>query len=257
MSQLIAGMGKWDFTNLNSSMPEFMHMEPFKFKINAESKKVESKKQVGGQIVRAGSKILEKNYTLQFTVEAASYTVMQLAAGKKSAKVDAVLPEVRYQTAPTSGATEIVDTDLGAALGVQVFVIESGTWGAEGPLTLLATGTPAAGQFKVDAASNKIILNAAQAGAPIAYRIMKQYLQIDSIGVDELAKSLTRFSFSGIRYTDTGEFYKIVIPRMNLAKLPSITADEVGSYDFEYDLAVAPGYTTAYQEYLMPVGYVA
>jgi hypothetical protein len=255
MSQLIAGIGKWDFTNLNSNLPEFFHMEPLKFKINADTKKVESKKQVNGQIVRAGSKILEKYYTMQFTVEAASYTVMQIAAGKKSAKVDAVLPEVRYRNVPSTGVFEIVDPDLGAALSVQAFVIESGAWGAEGPLTLLATGVPVAGQFRVDATNNKLIFAAAQAGAPIAYRLTKTYLQIDSIGVDALAKSLTRFSFSGLRYTDTNELYKIVIPRMNLSKFPSLIGDDVASYEFEYDLAVAPGFTTEYQEYLMPVGY--
>jgi hypothetical protein len=255
MSQLISGAGRFDFTNTNSSLPEFFFVEPVGFKINGDSKKVESRKFVEGKNVRAGSKILQEDYTMTVTIEAASYTAMQVALGKKSAKVDAALPETRYKSVPTTGAFEFVDTDLGAALGVQAFVTEAGIWGDEGPLTVLATGTPATGQFRVDGTNNKLIFAAAQAGAPIAYRLIKNYVQIDSIGVDATAKALTRFSFSGLGYTDTGEFYKIVVPRMNLAKVPSLAFDEVTKFELEYDLAVASGYSTAYQMYRMPTGY--
>lgn len=254
-TQLIAGIGRPDFTNLNSTLPEFYHIEPVQFKINSDSKKVESKKQVDGKVVRAGSKILEEEYTLVMTIEAASYTAMQIAFGRKSAKVDAVLPEVRYKTVPLTGAFEFVDTDLGAALSVQAFVTESGAWGDEGQLTLLATGTPATGQFKVDSVTNKLIFAAAQAGAPIAYRLTKSYLQLDSIGVNATAKALTRFSFSGLAYTDSGEFYKVVAPKMNLAKISSLAFDEVTKFELEYDLAVASGFSTAYQMYRMPLTY--
>jgi hypothetical protein len=255
MSQLISGAGRFDFTNLNSSLPEFFFVEPVEFKINGDSKKVESRKLVEGKNVRAGSKILQEDYTMTVTIEAASYTAMQVALGKKSAKVDAALPEVRYKAVPTTGAFEFVDADLGAALGVQAFVTEAGAWGDEGPLTLLATGTPATGQFRVDGTNNKLIFNAAQAGAPIAYRLIKSYLQIDSIGVDATAKALTQFSFSGLGYTDTGEFYKVVVPKMNLAKVPSLAFDEVTKFELEYDLAVASGFSTAYQMYRMPNNY--
>lgn len=255
MSQLISGAGRFDFTNLNSSLPEFFFVEPVEFKINGDSKKVESRKFVEGKNVRAGSKILQEDYTMTVTIEAASYTAMQVALGKKSAKVDAALPEVRYRVVPAAAAFEIVDLDLGAALGAQAFVTESGPWGDEGPLTLLATGIPATGQFRADGTNNKLIFAAAQANAPIAYRLIKSYLQIDSIGVNAAAKALTQFSFSGLGYTDSGEFYKIVVPKMNLSKVPSLAFDEVTKFELEYDLAVASGYSTAYQMYRMPNNY--
>jgi hypothetical protein len=256
MSQLISGFGRFDLTNTNSSLPEFWFVEPVGFKINGDSKKVESRKYVDGKNVRAGSKILQVDYTMVVTIEAGSLSALQVALGFKSAKVDADLPELRFGTVPATGAAEIVDADLGAALEVQAFVTEEGAWGAEGPLALsVAVGAPATGQFKVDGTNNKLVFATAQAGAPIAYRLVKSYTQIDSIGADATAKALTRFSFSGLGYTDSGEYYKVVAPKLNLAKVPSLAFDEVTKLELEYDLAVASGYSTAFQLYKMPAGY--
>lgn len=255
MSQLISGFGRFDLTNTNSSLPEFWFVEPVGFQINGNSNKVESRKYVDGKNVRAASKILQIDYTMGVTIEASSYSSLQVSLGIKSAKVDADLPELRFGSIPATGAAEITDADLGAALQAQAFITESGPWGEEGPLTLLATGTPVAGQFKIDATNNKLVFAAAAAGAPIAYRLVKSYTQIDSIGALATAKALTRFSFSGLGYTDSGEYYKVVAPQLNLAKVPSLAFDEVTKLELEYDLAVATGYSTAFQLYKMPSGY--
>lgn len=256
MSQLVSGFGQFDLTNTNSSLPEFWFVEPIAFKITGDSQKIESRKYVKGLNKRAGSKIGRIDYTMAITIEAASYSALQIALGIKSAKVNADLPELRNQFVPSTGAAEITDADIGAALGVQAFVAEAGVWGDERPLTLLATGTPADGQFKVDATNNKLVFAAAQAGAPIVYRLIKTYTAIDSIGADATAKQLTRFSFSGLGYTDTGEFYKVVAPKLNLAKVPSFDFGEVTKLDLEYDLSVATGYSSEFQLYKMPAGYV-
>jgi hypothetical protein len=255
-TQLLTGFGRPDFTLIQGSLPKFFHVEPLAFSINGESKKDESFKFVDGLRRRAGSKIIEELYTLKVEIEAASWTAIQFALGKASSKIPSIdLPEVRYFTIPAIGAAEISDPDLGAALGVQAFVTESGSWGDEGVLGLLATGTPAAGQFKVDGANNKIVFNAAQAGATIAYRLIKTFTNLDAIGVDRAAQVLTQFSFSGLGFTDSGEFYKVIIPKMNRAKVVSLALGEKTKFEIEFDLAVAAGKTSEYQMIRMPLSY--
>lgn len=255
-TQLLSGFGRPDFTLLNASLPKFFHVEPLAFSINGESKKEESFKFVEGLRQRAGSRIIEELYTLKVEIEAASWTAIQFALGRASTKVPSIdLPEVRYATIPPTGAAEIADPDLGAALGVQTFVTESGTWGDEGALTLLATGSPAAGQFKVDGTNNKIIFNAAQAGATVAYRLIKTFSNLDTIGVQAAAQVLTQFSFSGLGFTDSGEFYKVIIPKMNRAKVASLALGEKTKFEIEFDLAVAAGKAAAYQMIRMPLTY--
>ncbi len=255
-TQLLTGLGRPDFTLIQGLFPKFLHVEPLAFSISGDSKKEESFKFVDGLRKRAGSKIIEELYMLKVEIEAASWTAIQFALGKASTNVPSInLPEVRYANIPTAGNTEIVDPDLGAALGVQVFVTESGTWGDEGALSVLATGNPAAGQFKVDQDSNKIIFNAAQAGATVAYRLIKTFTNLDAIGVDRVAQALTQFSFSGLSYTDSGEFYKIIIPKMNRAKVVSLALGEKTKFEIEFDLAVAAGQTSEYQMIRMPLSY--
>jgi hypothetical protein len=255
-TQLLSGFGRPDFTLLQGSLPKFFHVEPLSFSINGESKKEESFKFVEGLRQRAGARIIEELYTLKVEVEAASWTAIQFALGKASAKVPSIdLPEVRYATVPLTGTFEITDLDLGAALGVQAFVTESGLWGDEGALTILATGAPATGQFRVDGASNKLIFNAAQAGATIAYRLIKTFTNLDAIGVEAAAQQLNRFSFSGLGFTDSGEFYKVIIPKMNRAKVASLNLGEKTKFEIEFDLVVAAGKSSAYQMIRMPTTY--
>jgi hypothetical protein len=254
-TQLLSGFGKPDFTLLGSSLPEFFHVEPLAFSLNGESKKEESFKFVNGKRVRAGARIIEELYSMKVEIEAASFTAIQFALGRKAATVPSIdLPEVRYAT--VSAAGEILDADLGAALGVQSSVTEAGSWGKEGALTLLATGSPTATQFKVDGTNNKIVFNTALAGAVIAYRLIKTYINLNAIGVQAIEKALDQFSFSGVGYTDTNQVYKIIVPKMNRAKIASLNLGEKTKFEIEFDLSTAAGKPAAFQLIEMPDNYI-
>jgi hypothetical protein len=254
-TQLLTGFGSPDFTRISGSLGKFFHVEPLAFGIDGSSKKEESFKFVNGKRVRAGSKIIEELFSMKVEIEAASWTAIQFALGKEAANVPSInLPEVRYAT--VSAAGEIADPDLGAALGVQTFVTESGVWGKEGGLTLLATGSPTATQFKVDGTNNKIILNTALAGAVIAYRLIKVYTNLNAIGVQAVEQALNLFSFSGVCYTDTDQFYKIIIPKMSRASVASLKLGEKTKFEVEFDLSVAAGKPAAYQLIELPDTYI-
>jgi hypothetical protein len=253
-TQLISGFGRFDAVDGSN---KWWHVEPLAFSVNASSSKNQSKKMVKGTVKIAGAKIGSEDYVLKLSIEALSWTALQFALGREAGTTASLnLAEIRDGRVPSTGAYEFADPDLATALGVQVFIPASGLWGDEGRLIFLATGTPAAKQFKVDGAGSKLVFNAAQAGAPFLYRIIKTYANIDTIGVEQTAAFLSQFSFSGIAYTDTSELYKVIIPKVNRVSVPSLGLEAVSKFELEYDMAVAAGYDTAYQVIRMPASYV-
>lgn len=259
MSQLYSGIGKIVLLDLNQTIPGFLLAEPVGFKINANSSEIVSYKMVCGQKVPAGAKKGLVERTCAMTIEAVNRAALELALGVRSAiSASLDLVELRNKNVPASGAFEIVDPDIGAALGVQAYVIEKGAWGESGSLTLLATGMPAAGQFKVDSANNKIIFNAAQAGAPIAYTLIKNYTGLRTIGREQGAAKLNNIGLQGVLFTDSGtEFTKIVIPKMISTKSTNLDFGEKLALELEYRMVVASGYESDHYLVEMPTGYVA
>lgn len=253
-TQLFSGFGRFnavDSTNI------WWHVEPLAFKIKANSSKNVSKKYVKGVVKVAGSRIGSEDYTLELNIEAIDRTALEFALGIQSAVTPSLdSAEVRDGKIPLTGAFEFADPDLATALGVQVHIPAAGAWGDSGRLTMLATGTPAARQFKVDTAGSKLVFNTAQAGAPFLYRIIKNYTNITTIGVDQLARKLSQFSFSGLIYTDNEQLWKINVPRVNRVSVPSFEIDATTKLVLEYDLAIAPGYDSAFQLIEMPANYV-
>jgi hypothetical protein len=258
MSQILSGFGRPDFTALfpGATLPKFLHVEPLEFSIEATSSKLQAKKYVEGVKTIAAAKIGEFLYTLKLGIEAASWTSIQFALGELAGTTASIgLPEIRYATVPLVTPFEIVDADLATATGAQVFVTDSGTWGEERSLTLLVgAGAAATGEFKVDTALTKFTFNSAQAGAPIAYRIIKTYTNLASIGQEQVATLLNSMSFSGIAYSDK-EYYKIVIPRMDRVSVPSLTLSDVTKLEVEFDLQTPQGYRKPFQMFKMPASY--
>ena len=258
MSQILSGFGRPDFTALfpGATLPKFLHVEPLEFSLEATSSKLQARKYVEGVSTIAASKIGEFLYTLKLGIEAASWTSMQFALGELAGTTASIgLPEVRYGTVPLTTPYEIVDADLATATGAQVFITDSGTWGDEGSLTLsVAVGAAADGEFKVDTSLTKFTFNAAQAGAPIAYRIIKTYTSLESIGQEQVATLLNSMSFSGIAYSDK-EYYKVVIPQMQRVSVPSLTLSDVTKLEVEFDLQTPPGKRKPFQIFKMPSNY--
>jgi hypothetical protein len=256
---ILSGFGRPDFTTIGSgSIGKFLYVEPLEFNLAGNSSKVEAKAYRNGQMVRTGTKITEELYSLKLGIEAASWTAIQFAMGELASTTASIdLPEVRYGRVSSGGTYEILDPDIGAALGIWAFVTDEGGTYDEGSLELfVGAGSPAAGQFKVDAANDKLIFNAAQASAPIAYRLIKTYANLETIGVEQVATFLDKVSFSGIVYSDTRK-YKIRIPSMSRASIPNLTLGSLTKLEVDYDLETVAGQKKPFQLFRMPANYGA
>lgn len=256
MTQLLSGFGRFVLKNLSPAIPQFHFTEPLSIKINNNSSEIVSYKMVDGRKVVAGAKQLQEENTAVIQIEAASWEAMEIAFGLESAESASLdLWELRTKTIPTTGAAEIVDTDIATALGVQAVVVEDGVWGKSGALTLLATGSPAAGQFRVDGTNSKIVFNAAQAGATIAYPIIKNYTGLRTIGKEASAARLDNVGFEALVYSESNQTYKVVVPKMIRTKSTSLDLGEKSVFELEYRMVVAAGQTKDFYLVEMPAGY--
>jgi hypothetical protein len=257
MAQLLSGFGRIVLLSLSPTIPELVFAEPLMFKVNTNSSEIVSYKMVNGRKVVAGAKRGLQERTAQVQIEAASRGALELALGVRSAITASLnLVELRTKTVPKIAPFEITDTDIGASLGMQATVLEKGSWGDAGNLTLLATGTPATGQFKVDGTNSKLIFNSAQAGATIAYTLIKNYTALRTLGKEQSAAQLNTIGFEGLAYTENdGEAMKITIPKMISTKLPSFDFGEKTTLDIEYRMVVATGEVNDFYLVEMPAGY--
>lgn len=256
MSNILTGLGRPSFiTPGTAATAKHFPIEPLEFSIEANSTKLQAKKYVNGVKTVAATRIGEVLYTLKLGIEAISWAAMQFALGEVAGTTASIaLPEIRYATVPTSSPYEITDTDIGDSAGVWVNVLDSGTWGADDQLTFQGTSGPAAGSFYVDSGADKLVFNAAQAGAPISYRILKTHTNLASIGQEQVVTLLDNMAFDGITYSDK-EYYKIRIPRLLRASAPSLNLADVTKLEVEFDLATPSGLRKPFQIFKMPSNY--
>ena len=144
MAQLLSGTGRIVIRSLSTTIPDFVFVEPLAFKINTNSSEIVAYKMVNGRKVPAAAKEGLVERTAQITIEAASRDALSLALGVRAAITSSLdLVELRTKRVPTTTPFEFADTDIGASLGMQAHVVEKGTWGDSGNLTLIASGSPA------------------------------------------------------------------------------------------------------------------
>ena len=212
---------------------------------------------VSGRKVVAGAKEGMVERTAAIQIEAASRGALELALGVRSAITSSLdLVELRTKIVPKVAPFEITDADIGSSLGMQVSVVEKGSWGDAGNLTLLATGAPATGQFRPDSASNKLIFNAAQAGATVVYTLIKNYAGLRTLGKEQGAAQLNTIGFEGLINTENdAETSKVVIPKMIRTKSTSLDFGEKTVLDIEYRMVVATGQTSDFYLVEMPPNY--
>lgn len=235
---ILYGLGLPGFYSLGAS-PKFWDVEPLEFAIEVASTDITAKKQVAGVTTTSGSANVENIYTAKLKVEALSWSALQFClATAAKASTNIVLPDVK--TAVISSAGEIVDTDIKVVVSPaftsvgKVQVIDPA---AETTYAAITSGSPTSGQFKVDAAANKLIFNADQAGKTVKYRQLTQYDTITGIGFDATAEQFKSISFSGLCYGNEGAHSKIIIPSMTLTKKAGLSlSGSQSSLELEYRL---------------------
>lgn len=174
-----------------------------------------------------------------------------LDAFPKSA-TNVVVPTLKFDTVPVSGAFEITDTAVTAASDVylKVFVNQQGTWGQAGNLERAATAaTPGVGEVGVDTTNNKLIFNSAQAGAPISYTVPVTYAAIESFGGAGAATKYGDISFRGKVYsTEQSAQWPIYFPKLQRNGRPSIAfAGDVPILEIPFIAVTPSGWEQPYQ----------
>lgn len=198
----------------------------------------------GGKKQVIASAVTDETYTVNLSIEQASWSAMQVAYGELAQDTPLRLPTtVEYQV-PTTGGLTITQSDItitnANAASVRVFDQTKEIF------LVPSTGAPAANQFQVIPASSNIVLNATQQGSNIFYIYDKVYTSASNIGRSG-GDFLTEFSLTG-RLSSTiygnaqtaGSGVGIFIPRLAPISIPSLTID--GALEVQYQALLAPGY---------------
>lgn len=203
-----------------------------------------------GTIVNAGTAKRKIESVLTMGVEAINWFSMQLALGELAGvTTNLEVPELRFGTLPLTGAQEITDADIPAnATKVTAAVY---TDNKQYSLTRVA-GVPAAGQFAV--AAGKITVGPGQAGGIIGYRILLTVPTCETIGVENVAATFSKFSFSGILKTDDdATVTKIKIASMAQEQDPSLDIQSPTTFSLVYTLLTEAGQRRPYTLINIPV----
>lgn len=235
---ILYGLGLPGFQTLGAGA-KFYDVEPLEFAIDVASTDITAKKQVAGVTTTSGSANVENIYTAKIKVEALSWTALQFFfTTEAKTSTDIILPDVK--TAVIDGAGEITDTDIKVVVSpafTSVGKVQVVNPAAETRYTAITSGSPTSSQFKVDAATNKLIFNVSEAGKTVKYRQLTQYETIEGIGFDQTAVKFKSISFSGICYGNEGAHSKILIPSMTLTKKAGISlSGQQSSLELEYRL---------------------
>lgn len=178
---------------------------------------------------------------------------VQNERSKASGAVD--LPELVYATVPETAPYEIpISTwyDTGFENLIFAQIVTRGTWGERGGLTR-SSSAPSAGQYRVDIStpgSEKLVFNAAQAGAPIAYAKITAYATGGlSYGGPGASLGWGKFEVWGTIVVPTHqEGIKLWFPECFITTSPEITLDDgVPQISMTAKLGTPAGWAKPYQ----------
>jgi len=166
---------------------------------NTNTNKKTARYQKDGKVVTAKSSIASKESTASLTFENINNDHLAFFVNSQwVTSSNVVWPAVKTAVVP-SGTPEITDLDITVANAADVFVYMDSDLGGTTSGALVPTGeaAPAAGEFTVDGATNKIVLNAAQIGASIRYKVPKVYTSGKTLLAENDVKSLGSISWEG------------------------------------------------------------
>lgn len=248
-----------DKTGSAANNQRMMVLGLLSFAVNAESNTKESSKfNSNGELVTASKVKGSTSYTLQLSMNEIDWGLEGFLAGQfPRTATNVPIPSLTYDDVPTAAAYEITDSYVTAANDDEITVVitESGTWGQAGQtLTHAATpASPGAGEVGVDVTNGKLIFNAAQAGAPIAYPKFTTYTSVQDVGGPSGADTWGRFQFWGkifVPSISNGEI--LYIPDAEIASEPSWTIDDgVPTVTIDCSMNTPTGWNKPYRKFNM------
>lgn len=155
------------------------------------------------------------------------------------------LPFAAQTTVPSTGPYTVTVTGLTADQVVQASVISDTAPKFLEQIPTADVGTIADGEYAISA--NTITFDDAQAGATVAYRYMKAYTSIETIGAGATGTEYGTMGFSGIlvgpRFP-TGT--KIYLPKVSRKSGIDLSVADETQAELEYSVEVATGFRKQY-----------
>jgi len=231
------------------------------FELTTDSASKESQRfNSQGELVTATTVKGSTSYGLTLTYNDVDWGGLAFASGQFSRDFSASnvdIPALEFGTVPSTADYEIPDTYITDATDDDITVVITETSGglpAGTTLTHAATAaTPGAGEVGVDGTGNKLVFNAAQAGASIAYPKFTSYSSVADIGGPSGADTWGNFEFYGKVFIPSISAGAIIyFPTVTIATEPTITVnDGVPELAIECGLTTPSGWNKPYRIFNM------
>lgn len=215
-----------------------------------------------GKLVVSDSYNTNEEYTLTLTQEVTDSLHLGLAMGE----IPETTASIGYYayieaTVPTTSPYEIsvatlITTALGNDTDVLVSMFASGTWNGastgQTQLNLIEStgGTPASGEFDVNTTtvgSEKIVFNAAQAGAPVIISYRKTATNKLTIGYEQGAAKIGSLYFSAKLISDEYPNGAILIcPSVSKSSGFAYATADVPTVENTFTIGTAAGFTNPF-----------
>lgn len=252
---MLAGVGELGIFTLDQTTKTlgqeiFFPGQFFNFSYEGEAESKEAKAWVAGRRKTVSSAVGDETYTLTLSFQYLDWLHLGFAYDeipKTSSNV--TIPIIKSATIPTSTPYEIVDADITVenSTSIKAYIPQRGSWGEAGYRKRVGAA-PAAKEFQVDTANDKLVFHSSDAGAVVQYSILKTYSTIDSIGYESEADSFGKLSFLGKGYGP--EFPNgiiIYLPSITRSSIVSMTTDDVPEFEIQFSVNVPPGKRTPHQ----------
>lgn len=164
----------------------FIRFEDSALNLQVDSDELEAQAWQRGVLSTKRTAIGTRTYTLTLTAQFANWSHLQFALDEFSTNSGTqVVNQLIETTVPETAPYEIIDTNITVANepDVRVYITERGSWG-EAKYRAVTGSAPSVGEVQVDTTGTKLVFNAADAGASVAYISPTSYTTIETIGVN-------------------------------------------------------------------------
>lgn len=223
------------------------------FSLTPDENAVDAECLEGGVIQIADTAITRRTWTMALEFQYVDWTTIQLAYDELAQTLTSVdLPKRKVAIIDENG--EVADTDIttGNEAGFLAYLSSPGQ---KATFLKVVTSSPAVDEVQYNATSSKLILNVANAGKKITYRVNRTYTNVEAIGVADTYDKFGSLAFSGIVGFSNNAAQvgmQLIVPQLNRVSSPEVTVNgDLVSLSLEYRLATPTGSRAPFQLYFL------
>lgn len=225
----------------------------FQFEFAQEAEQKEAQGFVSGKLVTKSTAEGSVTSTVRISTQYVDWMQLGLALNQfPRVLTSETVTTLKTATVPTSSPYEIADTAIttGNTNFIFVTIAEPDTNNQPRTLTRAATpASPATGEVGVDTTNNKLVFNAAQAGAAIAYTVPSTLATVQGYGGSGNLSTIGNIEFWGKIYSPTAsQGMLIYFPNLQRSTRPTLTlSNDVPTLECEYGAIAPSGWTEPYK----------